>query len=89
MRLFTLLLSLLVPTNSYILCDTAGACNITDSCVTFHVSPGTGCAWMCQYCSDQLGTNNYYFTDAVCQYESGIGCQGNPQADVDYTCCSM
>jgi len=42
---------------------------------------------MCQYCEDQLGTTNYYFTDGVCSYESG-GCVGNPQVGVTYTCCS-
>ena len=36
---------------------------------------------MCNYCSNQLGTNNYYFTDNVCTYKSGI-------AGVKYTCCS-
>lgn len=58
-----------------------------NSCVTFSVTSGTGCAWMCNYCANALGTNNYYFTDSVCQYQSG-GCVGNPQAGVKYTCCS-
>ena len=57
------------------------------NCVTFNVSPGTGCAWMCNYCAEQLGTTNYYFTDGVCKYETG-GCAGNPQAGAEYTCCS-
>ena len=57
------------------------------NCVSFNVSPGTGCAWMCNYCQDQLGTTNYYFTDGVCTYQEG-GCQGNPMAGVTYTCCS-
>ncbi len=57
------------------------------NCVTFNVSPGTGCAWMCNYCAEQLGTNNYYFTDGVCKYETG-GCAGNPVAGAEYTCCS-
>lgn len=59
----------------------------SDSCVTFSVTGGTGCAWMCNYCANKLGTNNYYFTDGVCTYESG-GCVGNPVAGVKYTCCS-
>ena len=58
------------------------------NCVSFTVSPGTGCQWMCTFCANQLGTNNYYFTDSVCTYESG-GCVGNPQAGVTYTCCGV
>jgi len=58
-----------------------------NSCVTFSVGAGTGCGWMCSYCANQLGTNNYYFTDSVCTYEPG-GCVGNPQASTDYTCCT-
>jgi hypothetical protein len=61
---------------------------ITDGCISFSVSAGTGCAWMCNYCSNQLGTDNYYFTDQVCTYQTG-GCVGNPQAGVTYTCCSV
>lgn len=34
------------------------------------------------------GTNNYYFTDSVCTYQSG-GCVGNPVAGKTYTCCSV
>ena len=59
----------------------------SNACIQFSVGPGTGCAWMCNYCATQLGTNNYYFTDNVCQYETG-GCVGNPQPDVTYTCCA-
>ena len=55
-------------------------------CVAFTVSPGTGCAWMCNYCQEQLGTTNYYFTDGVCHYETG-GCVGDPLANHQYTCC--
>jgi hypothetical protein len=32
------------------------------------------------YCANQLGTNNYYFTDNVCTYQQGVGCVGNPLA---------
>ena len=59
---------------------------ITNGCISFTVSAGTGCAWMCNYCANQLGPN-YYFTDQVCTYQSG-GCVGNPIAGVTYTCCS-
>ena len=57
-----------------------------NGCVSFQVAPGTGCAWMCNYCASQLGPT-YYFTDAVCSYELD-GCTGNPQAGVSYTCCA-
>ena len=60
----------------------------SNNCVSFSVGSGTGCQWMCDYCQNQLGTTNYYFTDGVCTYESG-GCVGNPQAGVTYTCCSV
>jgi len=60
---------------------------VPNNCVSFSVSAGTGCAWMCNYCSNQLGTYNYYFTDGVCTYQTG-GCAGSPQAGVVYTCCS-
>jgi hypothetical protein len=59
-----------------------------NSCVTFSVSQGTGCVWMCNYCANALGTNNYYFVDGVCQYQTG-GCVGNPQTGVQYTCCAV
>ena len=42
---------------------------------------------MCNYCANNLGTNNYYFTNGVCTYQEG-GCVGNPQSGVTYTCCS-
>lgn len=57
-----------------------------NGCVTFQLAPGTGCAWMCSYCSSKLGPT-YYFTDGVCTYEVS-GCEGNPQAGVSYTCCA-
>ncbi len=59
-----------------------------NNCVQFSVSSGTGCAWMCNYCSNALQTFNYYFTDNVCVYETG-GCVGNPIAGKLYTCCSV
>ena len=60
----------------------------SNNCITFTVSQGTGCAWMCNYCANQLGTNNYYFTDNVCSYQEGVGCVGNPLAGKSYTCCA-
>jgi hypothetical protein len=60
-----------------------------NQCVQFSVSSGTGCAWMCEYCANHLGTNNYYFTDNVCAYQQGTGCVGNPIAGKAYTCCSV
>lgn len=67
-------------------------CNSTlpaNNCVTFSITSGTGCAWMCNYCANELGTNNYYFTDNVCTYQEGTGCVGNPIAGKSYTCCSV
>jgi len=61
---------------------------INNQCLQFSVTSGTGCAWMCNYCANQLGTNNYYFTDGVCNYEEGLGCVGNPIAGKTYSCCS-
>lgn len=60
----------------------------TNNCVTFTVTQGTGCEWMCSYCANQLGTNNYYFTDNVCTYQEGTGCVGNPYSGKQYTCCA-
>lgn len=60
----------------------------SNNCITFNVGSGTGCAWMCNYCAEQLGTNNYYFTDGVCKYQAPDGCVGNPVAGTQYTCCS-
>ena len=57
-----------------------------NSCVSFQVAPGTGCAWMCSYCATSLGPN-YYFTSDVCRYQTG-GCVGNPLPSIQYTCCS-
>ena len=57
------------------------------NCVSFTVSAGTGCEWMCDYCRDKLGTNNYYFTDGICHYETD-GCVGNPLVGPTYTCCA-
>lgn len=61
----------------------------TNQCIQFSVSQGTGCEWMCNYCANQLNTNNYYFTDNVCSYKQGQGCVGNPIAGKAYTCCAV
>jgi hypothetical protein len=58
-----------------------------NNCVSFTIGSGTGCAWMCNYCANQLETNNYYFTDGVCKYQDG-GCVGNPISGNSYSCCS-
>jgi hypothetical protein len=60
---------------------------VANNCVSFTVGNGTGCAWMCGFCANSLGTNNYYFTDGVCQYQPG-GCVGSPVAGEVYSCCS-
>lgn len=62
--------------------------NVENGCVTFYVGSGTGCAWMCNYCANALGTNNYYFVDGVCAYGDS-GCVGNPVAGNKYTCCAV
>lgn len=84
---------------------TADPVNVSNQCVTFSVGSGTGCQWMCDYCANSLGTNNYYFTTDVCKYQTAThilesfldipqiqlttGCVGNPSAGVPYTCCSV
>lgn len=62
--------------------------SVQNNCVTFTVGSGTGCVWMCNYCANQLGTNNYYFPDGVCSYQSG-GCVGSPVSGNQYSCCSV
>ena len=59
----------------------------SNQCIQFSVAPETGCAWMCQFCQDQLKTTNYYFPDGVCTYQPG-GCVGEPLSGVQYQCCS-
>ena len=77
-------------------CEKAGTCanpvfastDYSDECISFTVAANTGCQWMCDYCSNQLVTDNYFFTTDVCTYEEG-GCVGNPQEGVLYTCCAV
>jgi len=59
-----------------------------NNCISFSISEGTGCQWMCNYCANNLGTDNYYFTTGVCTYQDG-GCVGTPQTGMTYTCCSQ
>jgi hypothetical protein len=59
-------------------------------CTSFSLGPGTGCAWMCSYCANTLGTNNYYFSDGICKYDIDQGgCVGTPVSGVTYTCCAV
>jgi hypothetical protein len=87
MRVFGLFLFIFSLVKSQEICQVEDI--PSNNCVQFTVSSGTGCAWMCNYCSNQLGTNNYYFTDGVCSYQEGQGCVGNPIAGKSYTCCSV
>lgn len=93
MRVFSILLGILstIVASSEKQCETNRQVTnqVTNQCIQFTVSSGTGCAWMCNYCATQLGTNNYYFTDSVCTYQQGTGCVGNPIAGKPYTCCSV
>ena len=65
-------------------CTVAQVCT---NCISFTISAGTGCSWMCSYCASQLNSSNYYFTTPVCTYAQG-GCVGNPMVGVEYKCCS-
>ena len=56
-------------------------------CITFTIGEGTGCQFMCDYCAENLGTNNFYFTDWICKNRNGI-CTGSPMAYEEYTCCT-
>ena len=42
---------------------------------------------MCDYCAENLGTNNFYFTDWICKNRNGI-CTGSPMSYEEYTCCT-
>ena len=93
MRLLTLLsLVLCVFSNETCIGSNETTCQtgatVPNGCISFSVGQGTGCAWMCEYCQTNLGTTNYYFTDGVCNYQSG-GCSGNPVVGKQYTCCSI
>jgi len=85
MKLVTFLLGLLTLTSGQLMNQVVPFNIGSNQCVQFTVGQGTGCDWMCNYCSTQLGTNNYYFTDGVCTYQQG-GCVGNPIAGKTYSC---
>jgi hypothetical protein len=88
MQIFKLFLSIIALINADQTCNLEKY-DPSNNCVQFSVTSGTGCAWMCNYCANQLGTNNYYFTDNVCSYQQGQGCVGNPISGKSYTCCSV
>ena len=88
MQFFKLFLSIIALINADQTCTLEKRDTPSNNCIQFSVSSGTGCAWMCNYCANQLGTNNYYFTDNVCSYQEGVGCVGNPLAGKSYTCCA-
>ena len=56
-------------------------------CITYTIGEGTGCQFMCDYCAENLGTNNFYFTDWVCENKNGM-CSGEPLPWETYTCCT-
>jgi hypothetical protein len=91
MKLFKTIVNIFVGIISINACQVCKNVSETKSnqCIQFTVSSGTGCSWMCTYCTNQLGTNNYYFTDNVCSYQEGQGCIGNPISGKTYTCCSL
>ena len=85
MRILGFLFSVIALANAKEVCTIEDDV-LSNQCIQFSVTSGTGCAWMCNYCANSLGTTNYYFTDGVCKYGTG-GCEGNPQVGVQYTCC--
>jgi hypothetical protein len=87
MKFLSLLFYLFITVNSKNTCEKQSNPTPTpNNCISFTVGQGTGCAWMCNYCANNLGPN-YYFTDNVCVYQNS-GCVGNPIAGKTYTCCS-
>lgn len=56
-------------------------------CITFTIGDDTGCQFMCDYCAENLGTNNFYFTDWICKNRNGM-CTGSPTPWETYTCCT-
>ena len=87
-KLLLLVLALFSGVNSHVVSSQVPQVVPSNGCYTFTVGQGTGCQYLCNLCSTQLGTDNYYFTDNVCTYESGVGCVGNPLAGKQYTCCA-
>lgn len=58
-----------------------------DHCITFTIGEETGCQYMCDYCAENLGTTNFYFTDWICKNKNGM-CSGDPTPWETYTCCT-
>ena len=56
-------------------------------CITFMTGGEISCESMCNYCFENLGTNNFYFTDWICQNQNGR-CIGDPSPYEEYTCCT-
>ena len=42
---------------------------------------------MCDYCAENLGTTDFYFTDWICTNKNGV-CTGEPMPWETYTCCT-
>ena len=90
MKLFQVLFALFLGTVAAVAGSKSTCLVPVNNCVSFSIGSGTGCGWMCNYCAQQLGTNNYYFQDGVCTYDPNQGgCVGNPQTGVTYTCCAV
>ncbi len=58
-----------------------------EDCITFTIGEDTGCQYMCDYCAENLGTTNFYFTDWICKNMNGM-CTGEPTSWETYTCCT-
>ena len=58
-----------------------------EDCITFTIGESTSCQYMCDYCSENLGTTNFYFTDWICKNRNGM-CSGDPMPWETYTCCT-
>lgn len=56
-------------------------------CITFTIGEDTGCQYMCDYCAENLGTTDFYFTDWICKNKNGM-CSGDPMPWETYTCCT-
>ncbi len=81
MNIFTLLISFIYIFSNIV--------NVNgQDCITFTIGDGTGCQFMCDYCAENLGTRNFYFTDWICTNNNGI-CAGDPIPWETYTCCTQ
>lgn len=71
-------------TSSVAIQDTGYA---TGNCVSFTLPENQDCNWMCNYCTNALGTTNFFFDMHDCSPTS-TGCVGNPYYGAVYTCCA-